>query len=57
MWATHRLYPDSPEDKLRVPHTPGFPVGPVGINELHAAFLKESRTRNHGWRRVQEIRA
>jgi hypothetical protein len=35
---------------------PGFPVGRVGIKELHAAFLTESRTREHGWRRVQEIR-
>jgi hypothetical protein len=35
---------------------PGFPVGLGGIAELHAAFLTESRTREHGWRRVQEIR-
>jgi len=26
-------------------------------NELHAAFLTESRTSGTGWRRVQEIRA
>jgi hypothetical protein len=36
--------------------SPGFPVGFGGINELHAAFLTESRTREHGWCRVQEIR-
>jgi hypothetical protein len=29
----------------RVPHTPGFPVKFVGVDELHAAFLNESRTR------------
>ncbi len=28
-----------------VPHTPGFPVELGGADELHAAFLKESRTR------------
>ena len=26
-------------------HTPGFPVKFVGVDELHAAFLNESRTR------------
>jgi hypothetical protein len=31
--------------KGRVPHTPGFPVKFVGVDELHAAFLNESRTR------------
>jgi hypothetical protein len=31
--------------KRRVGHTPGFPVKPVGVDELHAAFLDESRTR------------
>jgi hypothetical protein len=40
--------------QCRVPHTPGFPVELGGIAELHAAFLKESRTRDHGWCRVQE---
>jgi len=34
---------------LRVPHHPGFPVKLGGVNELHAAFLIESRTRCHGW--------
>jgi hypothetical protein len=29
------------------PHTPGFPVKFVGVDELHAAFLDESRTRGH----------
>jgi hypothetical protein len=32
-----------------VPHPPGFPVRLGGVNELHAAFLIESRTRCHGW--------
>ena len=36
----------------RVPHPPGFPVRPGGGNELHAAFLIESRTRRHGWGRA-----
>jgi hypothetical protein len=37
----------------------GFPVFAVDfgdVGELHAAFLNESRTREHGWDRVQEIR-
>jgi len=47
----------SPEDFLRtkgpwVPHPPGFPIGLGALNALHAAFLTESRTRDHGWRRV-----
>ena len=29
--------------------SPGFPVGLAGSKELHAAFLKESRTRGPGW--------
>jgi hypothetical protein len=32
----------------RVPHPPGFPVKLGGVNELHAAFLIESRTCDHG---------
>ncbi len=28
---------------------PGFPVRLGGVKEAHAAFLKESRTRCHGW--------
>jgi hypothetical protein len=36
--------------------TPGFPVKFPGIDELHAAFLNESRTRIRWWRPVQEIR-
>jgi len=36
----------------RVPHPPGFPVKLGGVNELHAAFLIESRTRDHGWGRA-----
>jgi hypothetical protein len=36
--------------------SPGFPVEIVGVGEHHAAFLNESRTREHGWSRVQEIR-
>ena len=35
---------------------PGFPVEPVGVDELHAAFLTESRTRGPVWSLVQEIR-
>jgi hypothetical protein len=31
-----------------VPHTPGFPVGPIRSSELRAAFLEESRIRDHG---------
>src|SRR5271170_611583 len=30
--------------------------GACGVGEPHAAFLNESRTRSHGWSRVQEIR-
>jgi len=33
-----------------------FPVQLVGFEELHAAFLNESRTRGTFWDRVQEIR-
>ena len=36
--------------------TPGFPVEFPGVDELHAAFLTESRTRIRRWRPVQEIR-
>src|ERR1700722_9961459 len=35
---------------------PVFPVKLVGVEELHAAFLNESRTRGTLWDRVQEIR-
>ena len=35
---------------------PAFPVKMVGFQELHAAFLNESRTRGALWDRVQEIR-
>ena len=42
--------PCSPE------RTPGFPVEFPGVDELHAAFLNESRTRICWWRPVQEIR-
>jgi hypothetical protein len=35
---------------------PGFPVELVGVGELHAAFFTESRTREHVWSLVQEIR-
>ncbi len=34
----------------------GFPVELVGVGELHAAFLNESRTRGRIQRSVQEIR-
>src|ERR1700688_1244972 len=36
--------------------TPGFPVELPGVDELHAAFLNESRTRTRRWLPVQEIR-
>ena len=42
--------PCSPE------RTPGFPVKLSGVDELHAAFLNESRKRICRWRPVQEIR-
>ena len=32
--------------------SPGFPVDLVGVGELHAAFLIESRTRGRWWRPV-----
>jgi hypothetical protein len=35
-------------DQGRVPHIHGFPVKFVGVDVLHAAFLKESRTRSSG---------
>jgi hypothetical protein len=46
------------ERELQVPRlrSPGFPVELVGVGEPHAAFPTESRTRRHGWSRVQEIR-
>jgi hypothetical protein len=31
---------------------PGFPIDSVGVGELHAAFLNESRTRGRWWRPV-----
>jgi hypothetical protein len=36
-----------PEQKQQVPplRYPGLPVELVGVGELHAAFLRESRTR------------
>jgi hypothetical protein len=41
-----------PARRRRVPHPPGFPVRFGGSNDLHAAFLEESRTRCHGWSRA-----
>jgi hypothetical protein len=38
-----------PATNLRVPHPPDFMSGLVGVGELHAAFLRESRTSGHGW--------
>jgi hypothetical protein len=38
----------------RVPHTLGLPVGLLGTDELHAAFLNERRTRGTGRRCVPE---
>ncbi len=37
-------------------HSRGFPVELVGVGELHAAFLTESRTREPVWSLAQEIR-
>jgi hypothetical protein len=36
-------------DAYRKSGTPGFPVKFVGVDELHAAFLNESRTRGVAW--------
>jgi hypothetical protein len=33
-----------PDHESRVPHIPGFPAKFSGADELHAAFLDESRT-------------
>ena len=41
---------------MRAAAGPGFPVELVGVDELHAAFLNESRTRGRIQRSVQEIR-
>jgi hypothetical protein len=40
----------------RLTRSPGFPVELVGVGELHAAFLTESRTPEPVWTLVQEIR-
>jgi hypothetical protein len=52
VWERHGAYELSPAEvylqfphKGRVPHTPGFPAKFVGVDELHAAFPNESRTR------------
>jgi hypothetical protein len=39
---------------MRAAAAPGFPVELVGVDELHAAFLNESRTRGRIQRSVQE---
>lgn len=41
---------------LGEPRATGFPVEPVGVDALHAAFLDESRPRGRIRRSVQEIR-
>jgi hypothetical protein len=33
------------DNQGRAAHTPGFPLKFVGVDELHAAFINESRTR------------
>ena len=43
---------DNGGERRPVPHPPGFPVRPSGVNRPHAAFLKECRTRCHGWGRA-----
>jgi hypothetical protein len=53
MKSTRALAPEEESaTNPRVPHPPGFPVRLGGVNELHAAFLIESRTRCHGWGRA-----
>jgi hypothetical protein len=42
--------------RRRAAGIPGFPAEVGQIDELHAAFLIESRTRGRGWFSVQEIR-
>ena len=46
----------SAEPQIPRLRSPGFPVELPGVDELHAAFLNESRTRTRRWRPVQEIR-
>jgi hypothetical protein len=41
---------------LRKSHEPEFPVRLGEVDELHAAFLTESRTRDSFWSCEQEIR-
>jgi hypothetical protein len=40
----------------KVAVSPGFPVELVGVGQVHAAFVNESRTRGPVQRSVQEIR-
>jgi hypothetical protein len=47
---------EAPLFSLVLPGSPGFPVEFLGVDELHAAFLNESRTLGHVRRSVQEIR-
>jgi hypothetical protein len=49
------LAPPSASDRAAI--TPGFPAELVGVSEVHAAFLNESRTRGPVQRSEQEIRA
>jgi hypothetical protein len=51
----HHALEDEPRRGLKLSpgaHPPGFPVRLGGVNELHAAFREESRTRCHGWGRA-----
>src|SRR5271163_4069045 len=52
---SRQLVPFSCRGPEGAPH-PRIPVKVGGTNELHAAFLNESRTRYPGWRSVRELR-
>src|ERR1700689_1003200 len=49
-------YPPGRAKALPLYTPPGFPVEFVGVDELHAAFLNESRTRGRVRGSLQEIR-
>jgi hypothetical protein len=53
MKAAHVVVSSAAYRKIRVAR---IPVGPDGVEEVHAAFLNESRTRGRVQRSVQEIR-
>jgi hypothetical protein len=51
VYSSHNTPAKRGEKKLQIPplRYPGFPVDVGGVVELHAAFLKESRTRGPVW--------